>query len=209
MKHANALLDSGRVAEARTLYAQICGIDKINAIAASTVEPNDQNTLYVSYPWFLSNEAMQRMDAYYATHFGWEQRIGRASWYSYNYQLGSDLLPVLQHQIDQLNAAHWRLKLRYNPELDADDLPVFISGSDVPAQKKTRCQSTSTRMEVFPDGSVVSCKFFPEFRVADLNTQTVEQAWRSKKFDQVRETVSTCGLMPVCAKCNLLYARGA
>ena len=176
---------------------------------ASFIESLGVDTLYVSYPWFLSNEAMQRMDAYYATHFGWEQRIGRASWYSYNYQLGSDLLPVLQHQIDQLNAAHWRLKLRYNPELDADDLPVFISGSDVPAQKKTRCQSTSTRMDVFPDGSVVSCKFFPEFRVADLNTQTVEQAWRSKKFDQVRETVSTCGLMPVCAKCNLLYARGA
>lgn len=176
---------------------------------AQFIEGLGVDTLYVSYPWYLSNEAMRRMDDYYATHFGWDHGAGRHSWYSYNYQLGADLLPTLQSQIDQLNAAHWRLKLRYNPELDADDLPVFISGSDIPAQRKTRCQSTSTRMDVFPDGSVVSCKFFPEFRVGDLKTQTVAQAWRSEKFDQVRETVSTCGLMPVCAKCNLLYARGA
>ena len=176
---------------------------------AQFIEGLGVDTLYVSYPWYLSNEAMRRMDDYYATHFGWDYGAGRASWYSYNYQLGPDLLPVLQSQIDQLKAARWGLKLRYNPELDADDLPVFISGSDIPAQGKTRCQSTSTRMDVFPDGSVVSCKFFPEFQVGDLKTQTVEQAWRSEKFDQVRETVSTCGLMPVCAKCNLLYARGA
>ena len=176
---------------------------------ARYVEALGVDTLYVSYPWYLSHDAMQRMDAYFATHFGWDQGVGRASWYSYNYQLGTDVLPVLQSQIDQLNAAHWRLKLRFNPELDADDLPVFISGSDIPAQQKTRCQSTSTRMDVFPDGSVVSCKFFPEFQVGNLNTQTVDQAWRSEKFDQVRETVSSCGLMPVCAKCNLLYARGA
>ena len=176
---------------------------------ARFVEGLGVGTLYVSYPWYLSREAMKRMDAYYATHFEWERSSGCASWYSYNYQLGLDVLPTLQNQIDQLDAAHWRLKLRYNPELNADDLPLFLSGSDIPAQQKTRCQSTSTRMDVFPDGSVISCKFFPEFRVADLKTQSVDQAWRSAKFDQVRETVATCGLMPVCAKCNLLYARGA
>jgi radical SAM protein with 4Fe4S-binding SPASM domain len=176
---------------------------------AQYIEQLGVDTLYVSYPWYLSQQAMQRMDTYFATHFGWDHGIGRASWYAYNYELGSDLLPALQGQIDQLNAARWRLKLRFNPELDADDLPVFISGSDVPAQAKTRCQSTSTRMDVFPDGGVVSCKFFPEFQVANLNQHSVLEAWESEKFNQVRETVSSCGLMPVCAKCNLLYARGA
>jgi radical SAM protein with 4Fe4S-binding SPASM domain len=64
-------------------------------------------------------------------------------------------------------------------------------------------------MDVFPDGEVVSCKFFPEFRVGNLHEAGVEEVWKGQRFDQVRETVSRCGLMPVCAKCPLLYTRGA
>jgi hypothetical protein len=33
--------------------------------------------------------------------------------------------------------------------------------------------------------------------------------WRSRAYDRVRESVGSDGLMPVCAKCNLLYSRGA
>ena len=64
-------------------------------------------------------------------------------------------------------------------------------------------------MDVFPDGEVVSCKFFPEFRVGNLQQESVLDVWHGARFNQVRETVSSCGLMPVCAKCNLLYTRGA
>jgi hypothetical protein len=56
---------------------------------------------------------------------------------------------------------------------------------------------------------VVSCKFFPELTVGHLRDTEVEAAWRGEPFDRVRETVARCGLMPVCAKCNLLYTRGA
>jgi radical SAM protein with 4Fe4S-binding SPASM domain len=85
----------------------------------------------------------------------------------------------------------------------------FLLGSHRPAQNKTRCLALRTRMDVFPSGEVVSCKFFPEFAVGNLAEAEVAEVWQGSGFDQVRETVSRCGLMPVCSKCPLLYTRGA
>jgi radical SAM protein with 4Fe4S-binding SPASM domain len=62
---------------------------------------------------------------------------------------------------------------------------------------------------VFPNADVVSCKFFPEFAVGNLEAATLSDIWQGQSYDRVRETVARCGLMPVCAKCNLLYTRGA
>ena len=84
----------------------------------------------------------------------------------------------------------------------------FLAGSHIPAQNKSRCIVHRSRMDVFPDGEVISCKFFPEFAVGNLKNAEVVDVWKGQRFDSVRETVARCGLMPVCAKCNLLYTRG-
>ena len=84
----------------------------------------------------------------------------------------------------------------------------FIMGSDKPAQNKTACHAIQTRMDIFPNGDVVSCKFFPEFRMGNLKDEGLAGVWTGERFQQVRQTISQCGLMPVCAKCNLLYTRG-
>ncbi len=63
-------------------------------------------------------------------------------------------------------------------------------------------------MDVFPNGDVVSCKFFPEFRMGNLKDEGLAGIWTGERFQQMRQTISQCGLMPVCAKCNLLYTRG-
>lgn len=172
------------------------------------LEQEGVGTVYVSFPWFLSDEANARMDDYHQRHFGTPQVFGRPSWYSYNYRLAADQLAALAQGMATLDARQGPIKLRYNPALSAAELPGFIGGSDVPAQNKRRCQSIATRMDVFPDGEVVSCKFFPEFRMGNLAQQEVEAVWLGPRFRQQRETLARSGLMPVCAKCNLLYTRG-
>jgi radical SAM protein with 4Fe4S-binding SPASM domain len=148
------------------------------------------------------------MDAYFDEHFGWMRGPGKASWYSYSFRLDPANIERLTEQIRRIDAGDWRIKLRYNPRLDGEDVRPFILGSDKPAQKKTRCQATRTRLDVFPNGDVVSCKFFPEFRVGNLYETDFAAIWHGERFDQVRKTVARCGLMPACAKCNLLYTRG-
>lgn len=172
------------------------------------LEAEGIDTLYISFPWFLSEAANQRMDDYYRRYFDNQPFTQKPSWYSYNYCLTSELLPDLSLAVTQLNQRKNRFKLRYNPELTEHELATFISGSDQPAQNKTRCQSILTRMDIFPDAQVVSCKFFPEFRMGDLSENTIEEVWLGKRFTQQRSVLSQCGLMPVCAKCNLLYTRG-
>ncbi len=174
-------------------------------------ESKGVDTLYLSFLWFLSDETSGKMDRYYTRHLNWpcsENKTGRPSWHAYKYRLDKALGPRLVEELRRVDRRVWKLKLRYNPALDLDEIEEFISGSDKPAQGKTRCLAIRTRMDVFPNGDVVSCKFFPEFTVGNLTDGSVSEAWHSQRFCQVRETVDRHGLMPVCAKCNLLYSRG-
>jgi radical SAM protein with 4Fe4S-binding SPASM domain len=175
----------------------------------SWLEGEGVNTVYVSFPWFLSGEAVARMDDYFRRHFGWEQVFAPPSWHSYSYGLSPELVDALAAGIEALARREGTIKLRYNPELSSAELLDFIKGSDKPAQGKTRCQAIATRMDVFPDGQVVSCKFFPELRMGSLADDEVKTVWHGQRYTQLRETLACRGLMPVCAKCNLLYTRGA
>jgi len=166
------------------------------------------DTIYVSYPWYLAEDGAARMDTYFAQHFGWTIGNNKASWHSYTFHVDPSNIELLNAQVERIDAANWRIKVRYNPRLEGADVLPFILGSDKPAQRKTRCLATRTRMEVYPNGDVISCHFFPEFRVGNLHESDVMAIWHGDRFNQVRETVSRCGLMPACAKCNLLYRRG-
>jgi radical SAM protein with 4Fe4S-binding SPASM domain len=166
-------------------------------------------TAYLSFPWYISAETAAKMDRYFAQHFSWRHGNNKPSWYSYTFRLDPGRLEALKAEMARVDAADLRLKLRHNPRLDNAELHPFIMGSDKPAQNKTRCQSIRTRMDVFPNGDVVSCKFFPEFCVGNLKDEDLAEVWHGQRFNHVRKTVAHCGLMPVCAKCNLLYTRGA
>jgi radical SAM protein with 4Fe4S-binding SPASM domain len=166
------------------------------------------DTVYVSLPWFIADGTSARMDRYFAEHFAWEVPGGTASWHSYKFRLSPERLEAVGAGLARIEESPWRLQVRFNPKIGAADLPDFIAGSDRPAQGRTRCGSILSRMDVFPNGDVVSCKFFPEFRVGNLAAATVEEVWHGARYGQVRATVARCGLMPICAKCNLLYTRG-
>jgi len=173
------------------------------------LESEGADTVYLSFPWFISDRTAAMMGEYVARHFPGLAGAGPRSWHSYKFRLDSARLSELRAALARVQAASWRIRLRFNPALDSDELADFIAGSDRPAQGKTRCLALRTRLDVFPDGRAVSCKFFPEFVVGDLNVAGLAEVWHGRPYDRVRETVATCGLMPVCAKCNLLYTRGA
>lgn len=172
-------------------------------------EQKGVDTVYLSFLWYLSDETSSKMDRYFADNLSFlPTEDTKPSWYAYKYSLNPDLIDPLIDELNRVNERTWKVKLRYNPAVGIDEIKDFILGSDKPAQNKTKCVSIKTRMDIFPSGEVISCKFFPEFAMGDLTTDSVQDVWHSDKFNQVRETVDTCGLMPVCSKCALLYARG-
>ena len=168
------------------------------------------DTVYLSLLWYLSEETSAKMDRYVARHFNWmctdgePARPDRAGTCRHaSSAAGGRLMEALR----RIDARSWRPKLRYNPALDLDEIPEFILGSDRPAQGKTRCLAIKTRMDVMPNGDVVSCKFFPEFVAGNLGREEVREVWHGDRFKILRDTIDQ-GLMPVCSKCNLLYSRG-
>ena len=172
------------------------------------LEAEGVETAYLSLPWYISDKTSQDMQAYLVEHFPELAFSEHPSWRSFNFKLSPDRVRDLRSEFDRVAQANLRLKLRYNPKLAPAELPEFLSGSRTPMQNKTRCLALRTRLEVFPTADVVACKFFPEFTVGNLEQSTLSEIWQGGRYNRIRETLACAGVMPVCSKCNLLYARG-
>jgi len=176
------------------------------------LEAEGVGAVYLSLPWYVSPETATMMDEYVAEHFPLmtlRAGPGTGSWHSYTFKLSPGVANDLRRDLARIEAGDWRIKVRHNPKIDDSELDEFLQGSHRPAGGLTRCLAIGSRLDVMPSGEAVSCHFFPEFTVGDLNRSGLDSVWHSRQFERVRDTVDHCGLMPVCAKCNLLYSRGA
>jgi len=66
------------------------------------------------------------------------------------------------------------------------------------------CPVQSFRTSVLPNGDVTSCTPFPDLVVGSLASHTLEEVWRSPKYDRFRELVDA-RLLPVCHRCCELF----
>lgn len=169
------------------------------------------NTVYFQFPWYISPAVAHAMDELYARSFAWlkpDTGTQRPTWHSYTYRLPPEQLPELRESMRRLASRPWRVRVRYQPQLEENEVEDFILGTSRPAQRRNRCLAVSNRMEVHADGNVSSCKFFPEFVVGNLYDTPVAELWQSPEFREVRKILAANGMMPVCSKCILLYMNG-
>lgn len=169
------------------------------------------NTVYFQFPWYISPEVADSMDKLYEKTFSWlnpSTGTKKPTWHSYTYQLPEEELPALKESMARLASRAWNVRLRYQPQLEDEEVDDFILGTSRPAQHRSKCLAVSNRMEVHADGAVSSCKFFPEFVVGNLYDQPAGELWQSQSFKEVRRIMSENGMMPVCSKCILLYLNG-
>lgn len=170
------------------------------------------NTVYFQFPWYISPEVAEAMDRVYEESFSWlnpDTGTQKPTWHSYTYRLPPEQFPVLRDSMRRLAERQWRVRIRYQPQLEEEEVEDFLLGTSRPAQKRSTCLAVSNRLEVHADGNVSSCKFFPEFVVGNLYRTGVAELWHSSSFREVRKTLAASGMMPVCSKCILLYLNGA
>jgi sulfatase maturation enzyme AslB (radical SAM superfamily) len=173
-------------------------------------EAKGVNTVYFCFPWYISPATAAHMDEYFSRNFNWLREIGAGaprSWHSFQYHLEPASIPALLEQVRRLNERTWRIRIRYQPALEPEEITPFILGQEAPAQRRSLCLAVSQRMNVLPDGTVTVCKLFPEFVVGDLHREEVAAIWQSPQFRHAREVIHR-GLMPACSKCVLLYLHG-
>jgi radical SAM protein with 4Fe4S-binding SPASM domain len=169
------------------------------------------NTLYFCFPWYISPSATEAMDGYFQQRFGWLGELDPAtprSWGSYQYHCSAEWIPALLDQVRRINQRVWRMRVRYQPALEPQEMAAFLLGEEQPAQQRSLCLAVSQRMNVLPDGRVTACKLFPEFAIGDLHQEELGELWQKPQFRRLRQLLHQ-GLAPVCSKCVLLYLHGA
>jgi len=169
------------------------------------------HTVYFQFPWYITKDVANAMDRLYAECFEWlggTRESARPSWHSYTYRLPPEMIPTLRDSMARLAERAWDIRIRFQPQVEPDELEDFILGRPSPVQHRSRCLAVSNRMEVHADGNVSSCKFFPEFVVGNLYDTPTAALWQGESFRRVRQILAENGMMPICSKCILLYLNG-
>ncbi len=173
------------------------------------------DAIYMVFPWYIPKATADRMDDYFDVNLGSlrEQHPELLSnhvnsWHSYDFHILPEAVGELRCQMKQIFDTVWEPRVRFQPELGLDEIEAFARGSEQPAQRRTRCLSVARRLNVMPDGSVTTCKLFPEFQVGNLTGKSVAEVWHGVVAAQTRRKLAE-GLMPICSKCVQLYLHSA
>lgn len=167
------------------------------------------DSVYFVYPWYISPESAADMDELYVREFSWLQPVEpqHCSWHSFTYHISPENIESLKDEVRRISEHTWSSRIRFMPALEQDEISDFVRGIQRTGMKKKECLAISTRMDVLPSGNVTPCKFFPELAVGNITEAPVKEIWHGENYGKHRELLS-CGLMPVCSRCGLLYHYG-
>ena len=166
--------------------------------------------VFFSYPWYISERTACKMDKYFNDNFYWLEEANKKknkSWHCFTYKISPESLEALKGQVKKICSKVWNIRIRFQPDLDIEDIESFAFGDEVESFKNRNCLAVSTRMDILADGSVVSCKYFSEFLIGNIKDASIAEIWHSEEYSCIREVING-GLSPVCSKCNLLYLSG-
>ena len=166
------------------------------------------DTVYFTFPYYISDETAETMNRYFAENFTWLNKFAldhKPSWFSYNHHISDTR--SLKQQLQKLQTKDWRVRVRLQPPLGVDDVDEFILGKAKPAQNRTECYATTMRMDILADGSVLTCKLFPELTIGSVYQEDIKTIWNNSNYREYRKIIGG-GLMPICSQCIFLYLYG-
>jgi radical SAM protein with 4Fe4S-binding SPASM domain len=159
----------------------------------------------LTFPWYISKETTQEMNAYVQEKFDWLIDVTKShTWDAFKYRLSPERIEAVITDLKRINSRTWATKIRYQPDLEFDEIEAYVRGQSMSPRCATRCHALNYRVDISPTGSVSACKFFSEFSVGNLHTQPLSAMWRSQQYERIRQTLGQ-QLSPACSKCNVLY----
>ena len=174
------------------------------------MEELEINTLYLSFPWYISEATAAQMDQEFQSRFGDLIPLSESvppSWHDFTFHISKDRIDTLKQEMKRIAERKWNIRVRYQPAIEPEDIEDFVTGGSRTAQGRTRCLAPFNRLDILQNGEVSACKLFREFTVGSLKEQSIKDIWEGEKMAELRRRLN-CGLMPVCSKCVLLYLNG-
>ncbi len=211
IKHLRALADEGRfLGEVSVCCVMSDGMAGRLYEFCEFMEDLGINTLYLSFPWYISPECASEMDEAFRQRFGDIISIddyAKASWHDFTFRISPEYADELKRELKRIAGRRWKIRVRFQPAAEPDEIDDFISGSSRTLQGRTKCLAMYNRIDILQDGNVSPCKLFREFSAGSINEASIKDIWEGSRMKELRSRLS-CGLMPVCSKCVLLYLNG-
>lgn len=133
----------------------------------------------------------------------------RPSWHSYDFRISSTLVERTLESLRRTRMKTWNTHIRIQPLGKDQELKLFLDGAEEPITPYVKCSSIFARANVLPNGSVTTCKLFPEFAIGNLSNSSLMDIWNSAIAEKTRLVLAR-SLTPICTRCVQLYqCRGA
>jgi MoaA/NifB/PqqE/SkfB family radical SAM enzyme len=148
--------------------------------------------------WHLSPRQAKEYVDFIRTEYGVE--AGSQQGYIMDCDIDAD---VFAEQLRRIRADRWPIQISCYYDRPAEDLrqlqdhPHTFCGN-------TLCYKQWLRMDIMPDGTVVSCQQYPDVVLGDLHTERWQDVWNGRAFKAFRDSILRRPL-PVCNQCAPLY----
>jgi MoaA/NifB/PqqE/SkfB family radical SAM enzyme len=178
------------------------------------MESEGVDAVHLVFPWFINSEASRGMDSFVKGELAWLMdwnleldRHPTRSWEGYSFRVSLEAESRVIDEVLQVASVQWKMPVRFQPSLRPSELSAFLQGKPGPFADRSHCLSIYRRLSVLADGSVTTCKLFPEMKYGRLDEEDVLSLWRGERAENLRCALSKSGT-PVCARCSQLYLDG-
>ncbi|WP_028561748.1 radical SAM protein [Paenibacillus pinihumi] len=109
-------------------------------------------------------------------------------------------------QANQMKERHGKLVTYPDIFQEPDDYKVYLqTRGPIPRDKTKGCWSIDHKINVQPNGDVVLCPDFPDFKLGNLFEQSIMDIWNSEKRIKFLEDFYGGKPLPICYKCCQLW----
>lgn len=151
---------------------------------------------FLEFPVFFTQEMGKSYEQRFKDDFDREAK----TWKGFVGNHNGINLSVLQDQLEQIRKKH-RLKTFFIQDLKGPSIhSYFNSPHDFYSHK--RCYFVNSTVAVEPNGEVVLCPDFPDYKIGNIYESKISQILGNESYERFRKSLRERGLFSICAKCS-------
>lgn len=151
---------------------------------------------------FSTAEMQRRTEERFATSFGIRPHFGTG----FVIHVGPVDAALIREQEERIRGRAWRFEYGRRPRLSVKgwDPQRHFFAPDV-FFGEGFCHNPWARAVVLPDGEMVVCQGFHDYKLGNVRDQPFEELWNGEPMRRFRSSLTKDGLFPYCSRCCELY----
>ena len=102
--------------------------------------------------------------------------------------------------VKRIKARRWPFAYVFAPELTYDEIPRYYTEQQN-AFGYGRCIVPWSMTEILPNGDVVTCRDYPDYKVGNIKEDSILKIWNGERYRRFRTVLKQDGPLPVCSRC--------